>query len=226
MFQNARRLLFTVSAPDEGGGAGTTNPTNPTQPPPTPPTDTTKPEENNPAWLPGRLEQARRAAITDLLKTLGVETPDAAKTLIEGARKSEEEKLTELQKAQKQLEAAQKKAADAEAEKAKVEEERQNERIDAAITAAAKGATNPEDVVLHIRTRHADALAATVKDGKADATALGKLIETVKKERPIWFGTGSNPGSPSNNGGRAVQPGDKERVAAQAEYNNRLRKRF
>lgn len=57
-----------------------------------------KADDKNPAWLPERIEQAKRSAQADALKALGVESFDAAKAAIAKARELEEASKTEIQR--------------------------------------------------------------------------------------------------------------------------------
>lgn len=57
-----------------------------------------KSDASEPAWLPGRIEQAKRSAQADALKALGVDSLDAAKAAIAKARELEEASKTEIQR--------------------------------------------------------------------------------------------------------------------------------
>lgn len=57
-----------------------------------------KADDKAPAWLPERIEQAKRSAQADALKALGVDSFDAAKAAIAKARELEEASKSEIQR--------------------------------------------------------------------------------------------------------------------------------
>lgn len=75
--------------------------------------------ESTPNWLPMRLEQAKRSALSEAQKALGVESLDQAKALIEKARTLEEQSKSDIQKLTEKLSALEPAAT-----KSKVLEER------------------------------------------------------------------------------------------------------
>lgn len=56
------------------------------------------PNVGEPEWLPKRIEQAKRSAEAEALKTLGVDSFEAAKAAIAKARELEESKKSEIEK--------------------------------------------------------------------------------------------------------------------------------
>lgn len=83
----------------------TTTIAQPTAPPPA--------QQQEPEWLPQRLERAKSSAQSDLLRTLGVQSVDDAKALVEAARKLEEERKTEAQRVAERIAALEPKAKQA-----------------------------------------------------------------------------------------------------------------
>lgn len=57
-----------------------------------------KADDKTPAWLPERIEQAKRSAQADALRALGVDSFDAAKAAIAKARELEEASKSEIQR--------------------------------------------------------------------------------------------------------------------------------
>lgn len=87
----------------------------PAQPPKQdpPPTQPEKPKgsDENPAWLPSRLEQARGNERSKILKAAGVESEEQLTERLKRLNELEAEKLTEAERQQKVLEQAQQAAA-------------------------------------------------------------------------------------------------------------------
>lgn len=189
------------------------NPTNtpPTNPAPVPANNgESGGQPSEPHWLPDRLAQAKRSAVADFLKELGVDKPDDLKTLLADHKALKESQMNELQKAQAALDKATKKAADAEQKAAELEAARLADRMDGAIRSAAAEARAqyPDDVVTWIRQQGKDLSTLLDQDGKVNDKAVKALIEETKKARPTWF-TSGGPGSPSNAGGKPVANPDK-----------------
>jgi NAD-dependent DNA ligase len=61
-------------------------------------TTATKADDKSPAWLPERIEQAKRSAMAETLKALGVADVESAKAAIAKARELEEASKTEIQR--------------------------------------------------------------------------------------------------------------------------------
>lgn len=96
--------------PAEAKGEGTpaAQPQDPPKPtesqPETPPPAAAKPgEEEEPAWLPKRLEQAQRAAQTALLKELGIDSSDAAKAQLAELKELKQAQLSDQEKMEQRL---------------------------------------------------------------------------------------------------------------------------
>lgn len=72
------------------------------------------PAPQEPEWLPQRLERAKASAQSDLLRSLGVQSVDDAKALVEAARKLENERKTEAERFAEKLAALEPRAKQAE----------------------------------------------------------------------------------------------------------------
>lgn len=157
-------------------------------------------------FIKERLSRDREAREKEFLTAYGVTSRDELKTALEAARKIEEANLSEAQKTAKALE---KMKADHDATMKELQAEREArkaEKLDNAIIAAAKGAHNPKVVLSMLRDEQAEALAKAVgEDGAINVKAIDTLIADLRKRESYLFG-GTGPGSPTNSGGKAVEP--------------------
>jgi hypothetical protein len=176
-------------------------------------------------------KEAKQAALDEFIKELGFEKPDDLKTLITAAKQRDEAEKTEAQKAAdtalKEKERADK-AEKALAERnAEIDAEKRAERLNAAVKDALTAANAKADKVLKLLKADApDALEALLKeDGTVDKDKLSKLVESARKSYPEDFGKGGV-GSPSNSGGRGVDPGKTDRETAARSTLNALRNRI
>lgn len=153
-----------------------------------------------------RLARAKNSAVAELLKDLGLESADALKSLVATARERADAEKSEAERAQAQVASLEQKLADAEKRAGDMEQARRADRLNAAILAAAKSATDPSDVVAWANTdgqAHLDG--ALDEDGAPVAAKVEALVAACKKTKPHWFRAGG-PGSPSNSGGRPPDP--------------------
>jgi len=155
-----------------------------------------------PAWLPERLDRARKIAIADFLRDLGVETPDALKATLDEYRRVKESQMSEAEKAQAALEAAQKRAEAAEMALKEAQEKARLKDLHEAIrkAAAAAKARYPEDVIAWALSSGEDLTGLMDSEGAVNEKSLAALVDKARKARPEWF-TGTGPGIPSNSGG-------------------------
>lgn len=114
-----------------------------------------------PNWLPMRLEQAKRSALAEAHKALGVESIEQAKALIEQARKLEEQRKSDVEKLTERLSSLEPKAT-----RASALEERLGRMADSALA----GLTEAQR----------SAVLAIAKD---DKTAV---LDTIEALRPTW----------------------------------------
>jgi hypothetical protein len=94
-----------MSEPNEGTPAPSA------QPPAVAPTPAV---DENPAWLNGRLQQARKSAVTDFLGELGFKDPKEAKAALDKLQSLETASLSEKERVEKQIQELTPKAAKAE----------------------------------------------------------------------------------------------------------------
>lgn len=127
--------------------------------------------ESTPNWLPMRLEQAKRSALSEAHKALGVESLDQAKALIEKARTLEEQSKSDIQKLTEKLSALEPAAT-----KSKVLEER-----------LAKMA---ESELSKLTEAQRAAVMALAKDDKTAA------LDAIEVLRPTWASVAA-PASPA-----------------------------
>ena len=118
-------------------------------------------KEESPNWLPMRLEQAKRSALTEAHKTLGVESLDQAKALIEKARTLEEQSKSDIQKLTERLSALEPVAA-----KTAALQERLERQADAELA--------------KLNDAQRAAVLAIAKDDKTAA------LDTIEALRPTW----------------------------------------
>lgn len=99
-----------------------------------------------------RAKRAEASAVGELLKGLGVEKADDLKALVDAARKSESDKLSETEKAQKRIEGLEKAIETAKAE-AKAAIEAANEKLlqsQVLVAAQSIGFVDPADAWLYL----------------------------------------------------------------------------
>jgi hypothetical protein len=141
--------------------------------------------------------RARETAQADLLKTLGVDDPEAAKALIAAAKAAEEKNATELDKASKARTEAETKAQAAEQ------------------TAAQLLLTNAIEKALireGLSVEAAERARKLVEVDKPDPDDIKAAIASLKKDMPSIFTAQSggmpntNPGAPPPKGGKDGDP--------------------
>lgn len=144
-----------------------------------------------------RAKTDKVAVRAELLKELGVKDIDDPKALdtvkgkLTAAEKAEEAAKTAEQK---QIDQINQLMADLESEKQKsasAETARRADKLNARIETLATGlkAQVPADVVDYLQKHHAEGLTALMgEDGTINDKEAEKLLESVKKARPHWFG--------------------------------------
>lgn len=160
-------------------------------------------------------KDGRSSAERELLKGLGVENLEAAKSAIEAAKTLEDEKKTELQRVQEEAARFREEAESAKAEA-------RNSRIVSATELALRDAgINPERVNAALRL--VDLSKLDVKG--ADVSGLAEAVTTLKTESPEWFGPPVSPPNASLSNGAPVDfktASADERDKALAQYGIRL----
>lgn len=116
----------------------------------------------DPKWLPERLEQARRAAVADVLKGLGVDKPEALKAQLDKLKALEESQLSDAEKVAKRI-------ADLEPRAKRADQ----------LEGAVKVYADREFGSLNEQQR--DAVTAIAGDDPAN------ILKTIESLRPTWF---------------------------------------
>lgn len=185
-------------------------------------------DETNPAWLPGRLADARKAAENKLLKDLGFEKSSDLAAYVAQKREADRAQMTETERLRTELEASRAEAALARQTAESEHSARQTEKVENAIRAAAATARAeiPADVVTLLRTEgKLDLTKLLSEDGNVQADAITALIADAKKIRPSWFGR-TGVGSPSNAGGAPPEPNAKTREETRAQLMRNMKNKF
>ncbi len=211
----------TVPGTPEGTQTPTSPMTEKTGAPPATPSDT---ENQDPEWLPTRLDRARQESINKLLAELGVTDLDTLKKTFTDGKAVLDGQKTELQRATETIQTL---TADRDGWKQKYEgllTKRRTDMSDKAIRdAVGARAKRPEDVVGWARqyaVEDLDKLVAGSGEDTDDFTVnetLAKAIVTkCVKARPEWFAEEGG-GVPSNQGSTVpTQTGDAKKIAETA----------
>jgi hypothetical protein len=102
-FRHARKRAYGTPPETGGNQMSDATPTpevvtpEPVAPEPTPAVTPAEPD-----WLPARLDRAKRSAVSEALKELGVEDLDTAKAAIEEAKRIKAAQMTDVEKAQQE----------------------------------------------------------------------------------------------------------------------------
>jgi hypothetical protein len=160
-----------------------------------------------------RAKRATESATKKILSELGLTSVDEIATLkqvIENAKKRDEADLSATERADKALKAEQDRAKLLEQQLSAERTARRNQTIDSALKSKAIGASDPDLLILHLRTAHAEAVNALLSDeGTLNDKKLTDLLAQAKQEKPILFGVSQTPGIPSNRGGTSTPPNTK-----------------
>jgi hypothetical protein len=198
---------------DPQGTSTTTGKTGPATPPET--------ENQDPDWLPGRLDRARQESINKLLAELGVTDLDALKQTYADGKAVLDGQKTELQRVTDQVQTL---TADRDAWKAKYDgllTKRKNDMADTALRdAVGTRSKRPEDVVAWAQRNAIEDLDKLVAGSGEDAdnftvneTLAKQIVTKCVKARPEWF-TEEGGGVPSNQGATVpTQAGDAKKIA-------------
>ncbi len=203
LMKNPKQWTRHLFSPDgtAGSGEGTT-----------PPADTT------PSNADGTLSQAdvnklvgkarqegKAVALKDILAELGLDSPDALKSLVTDAKAKREAEMSEAQKLQAQLEAERKAKAEVEARVLALQQATVMERKSQAFLrgASASGVKQADDLLILIQAKHGEKFNAVFsEDGAPDDAKLKAFLKEMQTAFPSFFGP-QGAGSPSNAGGVA-----------------------
>lgn len=158
-----------------------------------------------------RAKRAEQSAIGELLKGLGLEKADDLKALVEAARKSETDKLSEAEKAQRKIEGLEKSIETAKAE-AKAAIEAANEKLlrsQVLVAAQSIGFVDPVDAMLYLDR-------GKVKvDEAGNYTGIEEMLKEIAKAKPHLVKpqtSGALGAVPGPRGKGATTPADEEQA--------------
>lgn len=173
-------------------------------------TESTFTQKDVDSIVEARLKRERETVMSKLLEQLGVEKLEDAQALVTSEKKRKEAEMSELEKAQAQIDAANKKAQEAlEAKQALEQKILANARQQAFLKAAtSRGGKSVDDLFILVQAKHSDDfLGVFAEDGSADDKKMEKFIADIQKSFPSYFGS-AGAGSPSNEGGVAPNEAD------------------
>jgi hypothetical protein len=149
-----------------------------------------------------RGRQAKQAAISELLKDLGVESPEAIKAALKAATEAKAAQMTELEKARAQAAEALKKAEEAEQARTATEAKALERLMRAEVIAVASqlGFNDSADAWLYI-----DRAAIKVKEDDS-FEGIDKALEAVVKSKPYLIKTSQPSGGTPTRKPRLQQP--------------------
>lgn len=178
--------------------------------------------------LKKRLIRAQESTRKKVFEELGIEDVDAAKQLLATAKKRQDDELSAVQKADAARVQVERERDEAREQLKFEQEQRKAQQRDTALLAKLNALkVKPErakSVLALLKSEHEDAVTALLEADEPDDKAVTKLAEDARKAYPELFVLGI--GSPSNAGGRAVDPGDKERQARLERLAQRTRSTF
>lgn len=163
-----------------------------------------------------RAKEAQERERKKLLEDTGLDSMDSLMTLIADAKKRKESELSELEKAQAQIDAANKKAQEAITAKEALEKQILDSNHKAAFLKAVQenGGSQVEDLYILVQAKRSGDYAQVFgEDATADEAKMKALIKEVQAAFPHYFGT-SGAGSPSANGG--IAPTSLQRATEEA----------
>lgn len=164
-----------------------------------------------------RLKRASTSERSKLLESLGVESVEKLKSVLEGAEKARQAELSEIEKAKERETTLQAQIEQLKAEQTKAQAALVRTQVDSALTAAL--GSDCVDVSLALK-----AVGDTdfVKvDGTIDTVGIQKTVEELKSSKPYLFKTGDYKGIPSSKGGNA-KPDDDANTAARKAMDKRI----
>lgn len=204
----------------------TPNSTNTPATPTTPPEETPKTGGLTQADVDRIVKERLARQERSLLEKLGVESLESAKSAIDAKKKADEAALTEQEKLQAQIAAAEKKALEAE-ERAKAVEQRyiaeqRKGTIETALQQA--GTKDAKRLFVLLQAEKSGELNSLFgegeKSGIADADKLKAFVKQTQTDYALFFGS-MGAGSPSNAGGQSPNA-IKTTEEAQAEINKKF----
>ena len=171
-----------------------------------------------------RAKRAKESAVSGLLDTLGLDSVDSLKSVIEDANKRKEAEMSETEKLQTQLDAMKQTIADKDAALLQVQQTRLSEKSDNGLLQLLGKAHNAPQALLLIKAQKPDDIAGLLsEDGVFDTDKASKLVASYASDNAHLFTSGA-PGSLSNHGGRVPGPtNEKTLMEAERAYMTRRR---
>ncbi len=171
-----------------------------------------------------RAKRASESAISKFLEQLGVSNADEAKATIEAEKKRKESEMSDLEKAQAEIESAKQVAEEALAAKTALEAQiLANGRKQAFLKAVGNsGGQNADDLFILVQAKHGnDFVSVFGDDSTPDDKKMEAFIKQVQGSFPTYFGS-AGAGSPSNAQGVAPNQADFTEEAMKA-WRSKLR---
>lgn len=139
-----------------------------------------------------RAEQAKRSAVSDLLKELGVEDSEKAKSLLKAAQDAEDAKKSEAEKAAARIADLEKRAQDEKTAREAAEAKARETLLRSAVLIAAAAFNDPADAWVYV-----DRSKISIDDA-GEVKGVKEAIEAVAKAKPYLLKgeNGRPPGTP------------------------------
>lgn len=140
------------------------------------------------AELANLANRAKGKALSEALKTLGVDSLDAAKEAIEKAKQAELDKLSEKERLEHEAAEAKKKAEAAERELNKLKQTQEKEKAEKSlkdILSAAGVTDDAMDLAMHNVQKFIDD--ELDDEDEVNADTLKKRLADLRKSKPLWF---------------------------------------
>ncbi len=165
--------------------------------------------------LAGKAKQGKRAAVNDILESLGAKSIDELKAIMAAKAEAEDAEKTDSEKLQGAHDTLEGKLQTALAEVGTLKTQLVNDAIKNALIhqARAAGAQHPEDVAVMALTLPGEHEAYA--DDQIDSEVIEELVKAVKKQRESWFGEAQAlQGNPPHDKGR--EPGADDKASTKA----------
>lgn len=171
-----------------------------------------------------RAKRAKESAVSGLLDTLGLDSVDSLKSVIEDANKRKEAEMSETEKLQTQLDAMRQSIVEKDAQLLQEKQTRLSEKSDNGLLQLLGKAHNANNALVLIKATKADEVAELVDAaGNFDTEKATALVTSYATDNSELF-TSTSPGSLSNHGGRAPAPtNEKKLMEAEQAYMTRRR---
>jgi len=167
-------------------------------------------------------QSGRTSAEKSLLEALGLDSIDALKSLVESEKQRKEAEMSEVEKAQALAEKARQELEAARNENAKILKQMRDNQRDSGLLSLLSNAHEPQKALILLKAEKAEAVDSLLgEDGTFNTEAAQKLITDYQTQNGYLFKS-SNPGSPSNSGGKPPKPQAKLMEEAALEVKNKF----